>query len=539
MAIRSTTNQMRIPGRLQGLAGVRLLAVHLCTIFCLLVAQTDFSHAQVRKVGPEFQVNTAFVGTQLRPNVAIAAGGKFVIVWGGIFEDHHQDGFGIWGRTFRRGGQPATGQFLVTDTEEFDEWSEGDATIDCASDERCTVAWTADLQTNGELSIVAAKTLDLSTQETEPTLPVSTRSDVSHQRAGVARSDSGRSMVVWHDAGMVLELPPNIVMGRVVTKEGTALTPPFELASTTIDPRLPQVIALKDGSFVATWWGRDTSGDFNVYARRFDAEGHPVAEEFRVNESVQGGQQRPAIAPADDNGFLAVWEDGSRNDDQSLGIYARRFGPNDAPIGPQYHVNTYTLDSQVQPAVENDGVGGFVVAWVSFSDFTGPGQDGDGLGVFGRRLHDDGSPDGLEFQINTTTDFAQGWITWPIGLAARNGRVVATWQDERLGRYVFDIFAQRFTLTLGAGPVCGDAHAQDLRLDLRDALQILRGATGLRPCLACLCDADGSGSVAAGDALVVLRTAVGIGVTSQCPACQEGDESPAGAFGFGFPESDD
>lgn len=66
---------------------------------------------------------------------------------------------------------------------------------------------------------------------------------------------------------------------------------------------------------------------------------------------------------------------------------------------------------------------------------------------------------------------------------------------------------------------CGDAAAPK-GLTAGDALYVLRSAVGTAECLPCICDADGSGSVAAGDALAVLRRGVGHDVAMLCPCCE-------------------
>jgi hypothetical protein len=52
-----------------------------------------------------------------------------------------------------------------------------------------------------------------------------------------------------------------------------------------------------------------------------------------------------------------------------------------------------------------------------------------------------------------------------------------------------------------------------------DALAVLNAAVGAFPCEPCVCDVDGSGSIAATDALVTLREAVGLSATLDCPPC--------------------
>lgn len=52
-----------------------------------------------------------------------------------------------------------------------------------------------------------------------------------------------------------------------------------------------------------------------------------------------------------------------------------------------------------------------------------------------------------------------------------------------------------------------------------DALAILSAAVGAIVCEECVCDVDGSGSIAATDALLALRKAVGLSAPLNCPAC--------------------
>ena len=52
-----------------------------------------------------------------------------------------------------------------------------------------------------------------------------------------------------------------------------------------------------------------------------------------------------------------------------------------------------------------------------------------------------------------------------------------------------------------------------------DALIALRTAVGLGQCALCVCDVDESGAVGATDALAVLKAAVGSSVALDCTPC--------------------
>ncbi|MFN2375942.1 MAG: hypothetical protein ABR538_05350, partial [Candidatus Binatia bacterium] len=67
--------------------------------------------------------------------------------------------------------------------------------------------------------------------------------------------------------------------------------------------------------------------------------------------------------------------------------------------------------------------------------------------------------------------------------------------------------------------LCGDATL-DGEIAAGDALLALRTAVGTATCDLCICDVQGSGTVTATDALLILRFAVGQMVLLDCAACE-------------------
>jgi len=65
---------------------------------------------------------------------------------------------------------------------------------------------------------------------------------------------------------------------------------------------------------------------------------------------------------------------------------------------------------------------------------------------------------------------------------------------------------------------CGDLDGSE-SITATDALIVLQSAVGSRTCEPCICDVDSSGETVATDALVTLKFAVGHAVTLSCPAC--------------------
>ena len=73
----------------------------------------------------------------------------------------------------------------------------------------------------------------------------------------------------------------------------------------------------------------------------------------------------------------------------------------------------------------------------------------------------------------------------------------------------------------GVAIVAGVAEddGRDALITASDALFILGAAVGTVTCDPCLCDVDGHGSVAASDALLALKMAVGEQLELSCPPC--------------------
>jgi len=99
----------------------------------------------------------------------------------------------------------------------------------------------------------------------------------------------------------------------------------------------------------------------------------------------------------------------------------------------EFQANTYTTYNQADAAIAMDSNGNFVVVWSSYS------QDGNSGGIFGQLFDENGTPDGNEFRINTTTSGNQ---TEPSVAMNAGGDFVVAWQGHELNNE--DIFAQQF-----------------------------------------------------------------------------------------------
>ena len=107
-------------------------------------------------------------------------------------------------------------------------------------------------------------------------------------------------------------------------------------------------------------------------------QGVPLGPEFRVNTETVDDQFSPSIASDSAGNFVVVWA-GNLQDGSGRGILGQRYDSSGAPLGPEFRVNSYTTGDQYGPVVAVSATGSFIVAWQSI------GQDGSLQGAFGQR----------------------------------------------------------------------------------------------------------------------------------------------------------
>ena len=233
--------------------------------------------------------------------------------------------------------------------------------------------------------------------------PVNTHT-LGHQTSpALASAPEGRLLVAWvgdQDGGV------EGVSGRLYDASGTPEGAEFRVNTFTASNTFVFPSAASDGSgnFVVVWMNYDQDGSqAGVFGQRLGPDGAPQGTEFRVNTYTESSQSTPKVAAAGAGGFVVVWRSDGQDGSQG-GIFGQRYDVAGAAQGPEFQVNTHTPGPQSYPAVSVRSDGQFVVVWQSF------GQDADHRGVFGQRFDAAGTPQGGEFPIHTFTTLAQAYV---------------------------------------------------------------------------------------------------------------------------------
>ena len=128
-----------------------------------------------------------------------------------------------------------------------------------------------------------------------------------------------------------------------------------------------------------------------------------VGTEQQVNTFITGTQESPESAVLSDGGWVTVWQSDGQ-DGSNFGIYGQRFNADGTRNGPEFSVNTTTVGSQVDPQVSGLTGGGWIVVWEA------PFQDNPGVndvGIIGQLYDSTGAEVGGEFVLNTTVTQTQ------------------------------------------------------------------------------------------------------------------------------------
>ncbi|NET08656.1 MAG: hypothetical protein F6K16_28965 [Symploca sp. SIO2B6] len=184
-----------------------------------------------------------------------------------------------------------------------------------------------------------------------------------------------------------------------------------------------------NGDFVVLWDSNGQDGySEGVYGQRYDAQGTPQGQEFRVNTQTSRQQQHPSVAITDSGEVIATWSSYNQDLSWSWGVYVQRFGVNGEKLGTETLVNTVTSGHQLHSRVATDTEGNFVIVW--------QGDERGSSDLYGQRFNASGEKDGGAFLIGGGAG-AQSHADIAFH---PSGEFVVTWQDGENGTILARLF---------------------------------------------------------------------------------------------------
>lgn len=371
--------------------------------------------------GSEFTVNTTTAGSQAvyftwtGQNVAIDGQGNFVVVW----EDQSGNdggGWGIYGRRFAADGTPLGNDFVVNTTTSLDQSAPAIA-MNAAGN--FVVVWTD--QNSGHI-VGQRFAANGSRQGGEFFV---TASPGGGYGATVAMDVAGNFVVAWTDQDD-RDGDGWAVLAQRFDASGNKLGGEVIVNTTSAGNQWVNSLGMNDsGQYVVVWTGdtQESGGNAGVYVQVFAADGSTVGNELHINQTTAGTQNFGSVDLDASGNFVVAWRS-SEGDGSGTASFARRFDASGNALGNEFLVNDVTSGGQSYPMVAMDANGGFVIA---FTD--NDGRDGDSYGVFLQTYDGDGNAIGGNVQVNSTTTGTQRWAALALN---GNGHLVLAWNGNGL-----------------------------------------------------------------------------------------------------------
>ncbi len=277
---------------------------------------------------------------------------------------------------------------------------------------------------------------------------ISPFSDPYFVSTSISADNSGNFIIAWVD-----RRNDNVdIHAQRYSSDGTARGSNFKVNDDqgSARQRYPSTTTDDSGNFIITWVDERNSMEDDIYAQRYASDGTALGSNFKVNDDIGIAEQWiPSISADDSGNFIIVWED-RRNGDNNPDIYAQRFASDGTALGINFKVNDDQGSIyQWTPSISTDGSGNFIIAWEDDRNSTDDcfwNED-----IFAQRYASDGTALGSNFQVNDDQVCAVQY--YPSISADRSGNFTITWQDERNGEYIYDIYAQQY---LSDGTALGD-----------------------------------------------------------------------------------
>lgn len=197
----------------------------------------------------------------------------------------------------------------------------------------------------------------------------------------IAARDNGDLVIVWNDSSRYASPTSGLgVYGRLWNAAQQTFSDTFRVNTTTTGSQSgrtahhePSVAMLADGGFVVVWPAdRNDGSSWDVMGQRFDAQGHKLGDEFRVNQATARGQFQASVTGLSTGGFAVTFfsEDPGFTDPRSgYGSYIREYDAVGNALGGQRKVMVGTTDplgGAETPAIADLGNGNFVVAYTDY-----------------------------------------------------------------------------------------------------------------------------------------------------------------------------
>ncbi len=283
-------------------------------------------------------VNVEGAGQQVRPDVAMADNGEFVVVW----EDDYDNNF--FGEILARGFHANGAQrFAPITVNEEGAGHQSQPAIGMDQDGGFVVAWTDDQDANG-FHDIAARRFRHTGAARGSQFRVNADGGSDEHSPSVSAAADGSFAVAWQ-TDLDDDQHPEVYV-RPFDAGGTALTGDLSADPTRVGSQVQPAVAIAtDGSgFAVAWIGR---GD-EVYVRGYRRDGTARFDPVLASNEPLHFHARPSVGIDSDGGIVVAWEELVAN--AGFRVLGTVIGPG-GQAGTGFLVSTATDGAQRAPVI--------------------------------------------------------------------------------------------------------------------------------------------------------------------------------------------
>ena len=248
-------------------------------------------------IASEFQVNVRTIFSQTNPAVAIDADGDFVVAWTSYFPGATDE---VFARRFTSAGDSSGTEFRVNS---HTLSSQIRPSIAAAPGGSFVVAWDS-LRDGGTFGVFAQRFAS-SGSPLAAEFQVNTYTIDNQYQPAVAGDGDGDFVVTW--LSMFEDGSSQGIFARRFSSAGAPITGELLVNDYTLNSQFsPAVTSESDGDFIVSWTGVGPEDTYGVAARRFASNGSPFGPQFLVNSHTADYQGPPAIAGSG-LAFVVAW----------------------------------------------------------------------------------------------------------------------------------------------------------------------------------------------------------------------------------------
>ncbi|MEM9540606.1 MAG: S8 family serine peptidase [Cyanobacteria bacterium P01_E01_bin.42] len=373
------------------------------------------------KIGEEFAIDSELSQNKIRPFVTTLQDGGFIVTW----ESYQAASKGNFGQRYDALGNLIGKEFQINANHNYHQ---NRSAVSALDDGGFIATWQSYWGQDGSSTGIFAQRYDADSNPIGEEFLVNTHTVNSQETPAIATLSNGEYVIIWQSFNQ--DGSGRGIYGQRFDRDSNPIGTEFALNTQTEgEQRYPTLTALKEGGFVATWTSESQDGNSDdIYARRYDANGNAIGQEFLVNTYRTSSQYVPAIATLEDGSFVIAWHSVSQDDNSTSGIYGQRYDSNGDRLGGEFKVNTISQSDQLNPAIAPLSNGGFAIVWQSKGYIPS---------IYGQRYDSNGDRIGGEFRLNSEHYSAR---RMPTVAGLPNGKFVTFWQS--LENDIWDIHGQ-------------------------------------------------------------------------------------------------